>query len=39
MNCIISEFEKGRMLTTGTGTTVSSWAEARSVCGMGVELT
>ena len=39
MNFIIIEFEKGRMSTTGTGTTVERTAEALSVCGIGVELT
>jgi hypothetical protein len=33
------EFENGRIVKTGTGTTVSSTSEALSVCGIGVELT
>ena len=36
---ISSELEKGRMSETGTGTMVSSCAEALSVWGSGVELT
>ena len=37
-NRIRKEFEKGRRSEMGTGTMASSWAEALSVWGSGVEL-